>query len=690
MKKTIIALLVVAFLFLASASTVAAATYYIDDNGNDSNPGTGSAPFRTFARSMKALLPGDTLLVQDGVYTEPLTSSNPDVSKRVYFPSGAPGQPITIKSQNSLAAVIRPVGATNMIVLNNPSKPVRYLNIEGLVFDGSQMGNDHLVGVGIMISGKETDTSWVSDINFVNNEVRNIGKRIVDKIHTIDFNAKGTRLNDFPDYKNNYAFWSTAIMIKDCRNILVSGNYVHHNGVTDFDHGIYQFSENTIMENNIFFNNSGTGIKGGWSGGTSTKGVIRNNILYNNGMSQFFRGANGSVAGKKPRGLSSHFSEGYEYYNNIVFGRYSAGGIDIIYGPKSTKIYNNFVYNAQGPAIIIGSGAAQPGKWDVVGTLVRNNIAYTGHALYPAINIAHRSKDVVVENNLTTGANTQVNVDSEANNITSRNNVSGDPRFTSLPAEYLNPQKDISSVSAARSLRQVLQGLIPRSDSPLINRGVSLVEVQYDFNNVKRPQGGAYDIGPFEFGGTPSATQPPGGRSNTVQIVNVPLSSNQDGLGIDAIIDNGATHQGESSSNITYSSGWTTDSNSGYQEGRARWTRTSGATATYLTDSSSIQLRTKFESSTGSFDVLVNGAKIGNYKVNSSSTRFDTVTINLPVAATPSIKAGDANGDGRVDNEDYKVWLDEFRSKQGRRSDFDKNGRVDGVDYALWHINYGK
>jgi hypothetical protein len=119
------------------------------------------------------------------------------------------------------------------------------------------------------------------------------------------------------------------------------------------------------------------------------------------------------------------------------------------------------------------------------------------------------------------------------------------------------------------------------------------------------------------------------GTNKTIQIVNVPLSSTQNGLGVDAIIDNGVTYQGETASNITYSGNWTIDNNPGYLGGQARWTRTAGVSATYSTTSSSIQLRTKFEPTTGSFDVYVNGVKLRNYNVNSSITRFDIITITL-------------------------------------------------------------
>jgi hypothetical protein len=55
-------------------------------------------------------------------------------------------------------------------------------------------------------------------------------------------------------------------------------------------------------------------------------------------------------------------------------------------------------------------------------------------------------------------------------------------------------------------------------------------------------------------------------------------------------------------------------------------------------------------------------------------------------------KLGDANGDGKVDETDYGIWLSHFgRMATGGRTvgDFNVNGIVDGLDYALWLKYYG-
>src|SRR5262249_57275556 len=54
---------------LMHAQKSEAATYYVDTNGSDSNPGTEEQPFQTLSTGVLVLSPGDTLYVKNGTYT---------------------------------------------------------------------------------------------------------------------------------------------------------------------------------------------------------------------------------------------------------------------------------------------------------------------------------------------------------------------------------------------------------------------------------------------------------------------------------------------------------------------------------------------------------------------------------------------------------------------------------------------
>jgi hypothetical protein len=81
------------------------------------------------------------------------------------------------------------------------------------------------------------------------------------------------------------------------------------------------------------------------------------------------------------------------------------------------------------------------------------------------------------------------------------------------------------------------------------------------------------------------------------------------------------------------------------------------------------------------------GYDIGAYEYTSGAS-----TPIISPTPTPTIKPGDANGDGKVDETDYGIWLAHFATTVTGGAgvgDFDGNGKVDGVDYTLWLTYYG-
>jgi parallel beta-helix repeat protein len=72
--------------------SAASNTYYVSPTGNDSNPGSSTAPFKTFPKAVSALQPGDTLQVLAGTYSETLTLSS----------SGTATAPITVLGNGAI------------------------------------------------------------------------------------------------------------------------------------------------------------------------------------------------------------------------------------------------------------------------------------------------------------------------------------------------------------------------------------------------------------------------------------------------------------------------------------------------------------------------------------------------------------------------------------------------------------
>src|SRR5262249_35068368 len=89
---------------LAVSSISTAGTFFVAPNGNDSNPGNETAPFRTLQKAIPLLKPGNTLFVRGGEYD----TINGLLDRGSIIPSGTSwDQAITIKAYPGEKPVFR-------------------------------------------------------------------------------------------------------------------------------------------------------------------------------------------------------------------------------------------------------------------------------------------------------------------------------------------------------------------------------------------------------------------------------------------------------------------------------------------------------------------------------------------------------------------------------------------------------
>lgn len=117
-------------------------TFYISTSGNDNSPGGLTTPWKTFAKAWSVLIPGDTLLVMDGVYND---SIQPNTR------NGEPGKPITIRAMNDGNATIDGQGQRRPLQLGDTWGPNggpigNWFVVEGIVFKNGTDAVVHIKG----------------------------------------------------------------------------------------------------------------------------------------------------------------------------------------------------------------------------------------------------------------------------------------------------------------------------------------------------------------------------------------------------------------------------------------------------------------------------------------------------------------------------------------------------------------
>lgn len=294
-----------------------AADYYVSLSGNDASAGSLSAPFKTIAKGMAVLKAGDILYLREGIYTERIDSN------RQQIPIGSSwNSPVTIMSYPGETATLRPSGGDYVIGLSHGY--IKYLIIDGLVVDGALLTKPTNTADG---SGQTNISIWggANHIRIKNCELKN---------------SPGQGITIFPGNGLSSDF-----------NELINCK-IHHNGSSDFDHGIYISTHNNLIEGNEFYNNSGWGIHKYPKGDHN---IIRNNRVHDN-----------AFVGKRGPGMGLYGGTGNLVYNNLVWG--NQYGIAIDYGEVGIKVYNNTIFKNVGSCIQNGTSSTN--------AMIINNICW--------------------------------------------------------------------------------------------------------------------------------------------------------------------------------------------------------------------------------------------------------------------------------------------------------------------------
>ena len=222
-----------------------AATYYVDTAGDDANPGSPDAPFRTLTRGVLAAVAGDTLIVRDGTYGHGNTATGGDLDTDEHSPvvlsnSGVPGAWITIRADHKWGAVLDcEMLCDAYIDLRNAS----YIVIQDFVITRGYKEGIH-------------SNDAAHHITLRGNRIEYIANRSTLTPKGLD----GIYTNP------------------NCHDFIIDGNVFHDIGRIDqnwLDHGLYLHGSNFTITNNLFY-----GIQHGWA--IETASQLSNVLIANN------------------------------------------------------------------------------------------------------------------------------------------------------------------------------------------------------------------------------------------------------------------------------------------------------------------------------------------------------------------------------------------------------------------------
>jgi len=403
------------FLILACVSTAFAqpnTSFYVATTGNDSNPGTQSAPWRTVQHAADTARAGSTVNVRAGIYEE-LVSINASGNASDGF--------ITLRSYPGETAVLdathfAPSGRQAVLTIHNQS----YIRIEGFEIRNFRTAVHRLSPLGISVMGSG------SHIELLKNNVHHIEQTFDGR------DAPGRGDNGF-----GIAVYGTDAKMP-ITDLIIDGNEVHHlktgsseslvvNGnVTNF-----RITHNVVHDNN----NIGIDVIGfertapDPAVDQARDGVVSGNLVYNihsrgNPAYQNEENSDGIYVDGGTRILieqnvihdddfgielaSEHKDRATSYItarNNLIYHCHTAGVSIGGYAPERghtdhSTVVNNTLYENDTSGT--GSGEFQM-QWNMAGNIFANNIVYAGPRCLISINKSQLDKgqpSVTIDHNL--------------------------------------------------------------------------------------------------------------------------------------------------------------------------------------------------------------------------------------------------------------------------------------------------
>jgi len=400
------------FMWVFSAFGQPNVSSYVSTTGNDANPGTQTAPWRTIQHAADTARAGSTVNVRDGIYEELVSiNASGDASNGFITFRSYPGETAIVDAEH-----FTPSGRQGVLTIHNQS----YIRIEGFEIRNFRTAEHRLAPLGISVMGSG------SHLELLKNNV-----------HHIEQNFNG---RDAPGRGGNG--FGIAVYGTDAKtpitDLIIDGNQVHHlktgsseslvvNGnVTNF-----RITHNVVHDNN----NIGIDVIGfertapDPAVDQARDGVVSGNLVYNitsrgNPAYRNDESSDGIYVDGGTRILieqnvihdvdfgielgSEHKDRATSYItarNNLIYRCHTAGVSIGGYAPERGQTHhctvaNNTLYDNDTSAT--GSGEFQM-QWNMADNILANNIVYAGPRCLISLNKSQVDKNqppATVDHNL--------------------------------------------------------------------------------------------------------------------------------------------------------------------------------------------------------------------------------------------------------------------------------------------------
>jgi hypothetical protein len=344
-KKTI-QILFVLIMICVTIQTARSADYYIATNGNDSNPGTESKPWKTIQKGANVAVAGDTIFVRGGVYYEWVDIKH----------SGSNGKPITFKAYPGEKPIIDGTG-------------VSVSSWKALIWS---TGNDYIVIDGFEVRNTQSLLIRLDQGNHLS--IRNCVVHGNSGSGGSDNNHSGIFIGYYCDYVlvercESYDTGHDAFNVESSSHVTFQYNYAHDNP----NHAAYNLfpineenPQKLMVGNSIKYCISARSMCGVYTR-YQKDFEVSNNLIYDS--------YGGGIYMIDSR--DDHMAPSYNYQsnnkivNNVITGcvtKYTYTYAIANFNAQNSIIQNNIVFNNKNHnEIYVESGAAK-------GTVVSNNL----------------------------------------------------------------------------------------------------------------------------------------------------------------------------------------------------------------------------------------------------------------------------------------------------------------------------